>query len=458
MSQKGYPQPASEQDEVLILLIIGAIIMFSVILWLRFGVQISQVFVFLRNFLNYPIWLIYVWLKTHTNGDYVFLSSLISSTTELCRPRSIINVWDCALNPKLITFKQVSNASYFYNFTLGAISIFLAFKAFIRMNETHPIAKFKKKFTLKEFIAEQVVNEPHLKLYSQLDLTKADINSGWLMGMQTTREFALENKLFGRPKGRSITYIKKGVTQSKIDHNDHVPTIKKEPLINILKEQLGDIWVGLDQITDIEVILLAMYLPRACSADPKMSDEEFKQIARNCKSFEDELWDIASKDILNSDQFDFYGNTLDWFNRNLDQFPIETYKTKYIKPYLDHDVSKKIFSKHAYTRTIIIATVFQARRLGVMAPCQIRWIQFYNRTMWALVQSIGRPSFYSENMACISHYQAESVYGGKIYAPQFDVAISGFEYMIQSYAYDKAFIDALAKEYDDTIYTEDDFI
>ena len=61
-------------------------------------------------------------------------------------------------------------------------------------------------------------------------------------------------------------------------------------------------------------------------------------------------------------------------------------------------------------------------------------------------------------MACISHYQAESVYGGKIYAPQFDVAISGFEYMIQSYAYDKAFIDALAKEYDDTIYTEDDFI
>ena len=73
----------------------------------------------------------------------------------------------------------------------------------------------------------------------------------------------------------------------------------------------------------------------------------------------------------------------------------------------------------------------------------MRWIRFYDRTMWALLQSIGRPSFFCENMAAMSHYQAECVLGEKIYQPQFEVAIAGLEAQIQTFEYEKDFIDKL---------------
>ena len=111
----------------------------------------------------------------------------------------------------------------------------------------------------------------------------------------------MSNDLFGRPKGRTVVVINKGVVQSQTNNIDKIPTIRKEPLIAELKYQLGSLWIDLDHITPLEAILLAMYLPKACCLDNTMSDDEFYEIEKLRASLENELWDIATEEILNKD-------------------------------------------------------------------------------------------------------------------------------------------------------------
>ena len=465
-----------EQDEHVVLLVIAAVFIFAFLVWARFGVQITGLFVFVRNLWNYPLWHLYVWLVQNTNSDYPNLRWMISSTVELCHPRDLYNIWDCANNFQNVKFKQLSNSSVAFNIVFGLISVGLGMKAHMRISEQHPANKYRRKFNVKQFMVEQIPNQPHLGLYSKFDYSAFDNNSGWLMGLQTSKEYCMSNDLFGRPKGRTVVVINKGVVQSQTNNIDKIPTIRKEPLIAELKYQLGSLWIDLDHITPLEAILLAMYLPKACCLDNTMPDEEFYAIEKERASFENELWDIAIDEILNKDEKgnnipDGQFNTLDdegnfrGFNwdvsdkdklPNLNAFPIEDYKRIYIKKYLNYKIAKEIFSKHAYTRSIIFSVVLHARKLGVLAPCQMRWIRFYDRSMWALLQSIGRPSFFCENMAAMSHYQAECVLGEKIYQPQFEVAISGLEAQILTYEFDKEFIDKLEMRFNTN--QDDEFI
>lgn len=476
MNQRNGSANSLEQDEYVILLVLAAVILFFVLIWIRFGVEITALFVYVRNIWNYPLWLIYVWLVQNTNSDYPTLRWFISSTVELCQPKHLFNVWDCANNFKNIKFAQVRESAIAFNAIFGLISVAIGMKAFFRIQDQHPANKFRRKFNVKQFMVEQIPNQPHLRLYSKFDYSSFDNTSGWLMGMQTSKEYCISNDLFGRPKGRTVVVINKGVVQSQTNNIDKIPTIRKEPLIAELKYQLGSLWIDLDHITPLEAILLAMYLPKACCLDSKMSDKEFYSIEKDRAALEEELWDIATREILNEDskgnnlpdgQFNIYDESgkIKGFNwdvgekvnlPNFNEFPIEDYKRIYIRKYLDYKVAKKIFSKHAYTRSIIFSVVLHARKLGVLAPCQMRWIRFYDRTMWALLDSIGRPSFFCENMAVVSHYQAECVLGEKIYQPQFEVAISGLESQIQTYEYDKEFIDNLENRFNTNL--DDDFI
>lgn len=51
--------------------------------------------------------------------------------------------------------------------------------------------------------------------------------------------------------------------------------------------------------------------------------------------------------------------------------------------------------------------------LGVIAPCELRWLRMYDRNLWALVQSVGRPSVFVEQLAAFSHYTSECYYKRK---------------------------------------------
>lgn len=448
MSQ-GNPSSGNQDANgvMMVIICIASVFLFAVILWMRFHVTISSLFIFTRNLWNWPLYQLYVLLVKVSGGDIQILRLLLSSTTQLCAPTSTVNIFTtCTTNVEKITFSQISFASLFWNVIFGLISLVIAFIGYFRISEQHPNVKFGKKHSLDSFMQEQKQNHAHLKVFTDFNLQMVNQNKGPLMGMKTTREFAMENGLVDSETEREIQYISNGVTKSQKDSLEKVPTVDRTKLIRILRNQLGGLWVGVDHITEAEAILLAMYLPRACSIDREMLDSRFKQIFESCIKLEEEFWEIAENDILYSDKFAPIGHESDGSpiypdgKKDLSPYKIDVLKEKYIKPFMNEKITQELLSKHAYTRTFIIDVIFHARKLGVMAPCQLRWLKFYDREMWALLQNIGRPSFFCENMGAISHYQAEMVAEKKIYQPHFDVAIRGFEFQLQSYQYSPALL------------------
>lgn len=421
---------------------IAAIIFFAIMLWSRFHVPISAAHVFVRGVFSWPLYQIYILAVKTTGADIPLLRMLLTNTIELCKPRSsLYSFVGCSQNPSAITFKELSFSALVGNAIFGMASIALAFKGFLQISEKHPQVRFGKKHTLDSFMHEQKQNYPHLELYAEFNLQLISSNKGPLMGMKTSREYAKENNLVIGSSLRELKYISNGITKSQKDNMEKVPVVDRSKVIELARMQLGGLWVGVDHITDAEAILLARYLPIACSTDPKMLDKLFYKIKQESAQLEEEYWRIATKDILGSAQFTPIGKYDDGTSiypegkKDLSKFHINDLKNSWIKPYINHPVAKKLLDKHAYTRTFLIAVIFEARRLGVAAPCQLRWLKFYDREMWALLTNIGRPSFFCENMGAISHFQAEAVAKEKIFQPHFDVAIKGFEYQLQTYFY-----------------------
>lgn len=445
-----------------------SVLLFGFLIWYRFHTPISTLVVFERNLLNYPFIHLYNLMVSINGADIPGIKDLFYSTTKLCGPTSIVNPFTtCLRDPSTITYPQLLTGSLLWNAIFIFAAIGLAFKGYMKLDQEHPKKKFGKNHTLDSFMEEQKQNEPHLRLVTDFNLQLINQNEGPFMGMKTTKEFAKEYNLVAGETEREIIFMNNGVTQSQKDKSEKVPVINREKLISILRQQLGNLWVGVDHITDAQAILLAMYLPRACSTDRNMLDPEFKQIFKRCMQLEEEFWTIATEDVLYSDKFQPIGTYNDGSpkypdgKKDLSVFNIPRLKEEFIKPYINHPVAQEILSKHAYTNTFIIAVVFCARRLGVMAPCQMRWLRFYDREIWALLQNIGRPSFFCENMGSISHYQAEVVAKEKIYQPHFDVAIRGFEHQIKTYLYSPEALanlqnKAIVKKNDDDFRSQED--
>lgn len=428
---------------IMVAFCVGTFVLFGVILWLRFHVSISTTHIYFRGLLTWPFYQIYVVLVKLTGGDIPMLRSVLSNVTELCAPTSSIKtLTTCTTDAQNVTFKQLSSASMFWNFIYGVISVGITYKGYLRISKHHPDINFNKNYSLDSFMDEQKQNYPHLRLFTDFNLQLISSTEGALMGMKTSREYAREHGLVIGSSYRELRYISNGLTKSKKDNMEMIPIVDRGKLILKLREQLGSLWCGLHTITNAEVILLARYLPTACSTDPMMSDDEFALIKKNALKIEDEYWRVATHDILNSPQFAPVGQLEDKTtvyalgDKDLSAFNIEYLKKTHIEPYLNHPVARKFLSKHAYTRSFIMAVILEARKLGVAAPCQMRWLKFYDRMMWAFLTNIGRPSFFCENMGAVSHYQAEAVAKQMIFQPHFDVAINGFEYRLQTFSYD----------------------
>lgn len=432
-----------DTDEVMVFAFcIASIALFGFLFWYRFHGTISMLFLMERNLLNYPFFLMYGAYVDITGQTSAVANQLLYSTTNLCQPSSLYNPFTtCMRDPNSISFVELSKSAIPYNMVFCGLALLIAFRSHLRVTEIHPVKRFQKIHNLDSFMNEQKINEPHLRLVTDFNAQDVSQNKGALMGMKTTREFALEHKLVIAATQREIIILEKGVTQSQKDSQEKVPVIDQNKLIKILRKQLGALWVGVDHITPAQTILLAMYLPRACSTDKSVSDADFSKIFKSCTQLEEEFWSIAVQDILHSEKFKpdgFDDEGLPFYpegKKDLSVFEIDKLKKKFIEPYINTPVAKELLSKHAYTNTFIVAVVFCARRLGVMAPCQMRWLRFYDREVWALLQNIGRPSFFCENMGAISHYQAEFVAKQKIYQPHLDVAIKGFEYQLKTYFY-----------------------
>lgn len=329
--------------------------------------------------------------------------------------------------------------SFVPNLILAWPLFYMLVTGIFRVSAEHPFSRTKKIHDIDSLIKEQKIQFPHLLFFDVLDPLKLPNTEGQMRMMDSSRRFCFDNDLvanftirpdladsasFGKQFGE--TPVAPELSYYDFKKQDLVPVLDADRFERLMNKQLGEPWAGVENLEPAETIMLAIALPKACSLDEAMSKGEASRIKKASEKRVKEVWVWASKDI-NSSQSDF--------DEGLAAFPqLEEYR-EVVASWLDHEYAQRILAEHAYVRTLLYKVLADAKKLGVMQPSSVRWLKYYNREVWSVVQNVSRPSSFAENIATVAHYKEERREGVAINRPMFQSAYNGLVERVREFNY-----------------------
>lgn len=95
----------------------------------------------------------------------------------------------------------------------------------------------------------------------------------------------------------------------------------------------------------------------------------------------------------------------------------------------------RIASNHAFTNVACLAVIgwcgpfaqWNGGQGQIIAPSMYQWLMRFDRTLYMVLQSHGRYSFFVEGVGAVSHYHLERIKGERYYEPFVSTAIDGIE-------------------------------
>lgn len=333
---------------------------------------------------------------------------------------------------------------------------------FFRLSNEHPKSLSTQVHNVDSLIKSQKVMYPHLKIYDKLNPNELDIYGGQLRILDSSKRFVFDRGLvtdfverplqssdYGNKTGEAIK-VENEAEDYNFGNDDLVPVIDVEKFKDIMMEQLGSMWTDSDNLTPSETIILSIVLPRACCIDEAVDSKKAKEVDDDCYRRISEVWDWVDKDISAKSAIKEKikkGKKLkdgeeERLTQGLERFPYLTEYRETIDDWLNSVHGQVIVNSHAYNRTILFRSLEDAKLLGVMQPSNFRWLKFYDRTIWALVQNVSRPSGFVENIAALSHYKTERRSGTAVYRPSYQAAYNGLMERIREFKYTPEQIEA----------------
>lgn len=94
-------------------------------------------------------------------------------------------------------------------------------------------------------------------------------------------------------------------------------------------------------------------------------------------------------------------------------------------PFLKVQAIERMVAQQAYTSTVLLRLLAEARRGGVLPPALFNWLKGVDRPLWYALASLGRRVPFVEALGAIAHYQAERDVGAALYIPTVNAAIAG---------------------------------
>lgn len=102
----------------------------------------------------------------------------------------------------------------------------------------------------------------------------------------------------------------------------------------------------------------------------------------------------------------------------------------------DRDMTAKVMAKcnqHAYENTAMLRALLTAREEGgVMAPAQFVWLRAHDRTLWYVLNNLGRQAFHIEGLGAMAHYKAEKMTQRPIPRPKVDACVESIQDYLNS--------------------------
>lgn len=349
------------------------------------------------------------------------LAEINAWTQKTCAP-SQSNFLVCTRDFEEMSWGEITKSSIWINLFFFSVLTYKCIRWFMYVNKHHPLIRFQTTHNIKSFVKMNEPLYPHLHLFSSIDMISKPLDHP-VFGMSlTSRQFAFRHGLISgwrtEPDG-SLT-----------------PTLDREKAISVFRVQLGKHWTKSTELSPAETLLAAIAIPRVAATDTKLNDDQFKSAMDDSNEIIRYCWDQfrAPQDKGQEE----YG----WLVPEIDL----ARPREIILKYIGTEVVAEILERHAFNRTILCAFFLEARRLGVLQPAEMRWLRFYDREMWYVLQNIGRQAVLAEGGAVIAHYLYEAKSRSAIPEPQLDKAVNGLELAMMSFKYlpsDKASYEAM---------------
>lgn len=413
-----------------------------------------------------------------------FLTSHVKMYCNPSNPNGLLYITSCQNKPADIAAHgtlALMIASLFPNLIISIPAIAEVIGGMIRLGQ-HPKARATTVFNVRSLIKFERELYPHLLIYEKIDLNEVDGKSGQMRLMDDGRRLCFENDLVDafvkRPTKASIKFFGENpsvedaitdIKQENIPTDDLVPQVNDKRFEQLALKQLGLVFSGVETLNAGQIILLAINLPRACSFDPNIAkafwlmskiegndnEEEIEQAKIKLDKMGDGLSNLSKAQEIEKKHVERISEVQRWvaqdittehsledIKKGLYRFPkIEEYR-KDIEFWLKHEISQRMLEEHAYINTFLYRVLKDAKRLGVCQPSNFRWLKFYDRDLWAIVQNVDRPSAFAENIGTVSHYMIERKEGSAVYQPMIQAAYNGLLKNITAYKYTKDQVDA----------------
>jgi intracellular multiplication protein IcmP len=273
-----------------------------------------------------------------------------------------------------------------------AIAILVVFALIIYLGKAS--ARYKKTYNMQRLKQEEKTIWPQITPVTNLDLVNTDIDKGpWAMAL-SPMQFAKKYKLLQEERVLITD------TASTLQHARTVVSLRREEAHQIFSLQLGRYWPGIEGLNKHTKALFAAFAARV-GRDQEGSRKLLLQIAASTAH----------------GKLDFSGTD------------------ELLEKHKNNKAVIKITQQHAFLLTVMAGLLRLAREDGVLATADFLWLKPIDRSLWFMLNSVGRQTPFTEVAGPVAHWLAERRFDRKLSVPMVEEAVNALDQALKEIIY-----------------------
>lgn len=241
--------------------------------------------------------------------------------------------------------------------------------------ENNPLSKFKRVLNMQTLKESEQRIWPYIAPMVNVDLMKESFSKGPYAMAMRPYDFAVKYHLLMKEKD--------------------VNSLDRKKAEKLFISQLGKPWSGFSRLKKHEQAMLAIFAAHGCG-DKKGAMDAINAIAVSA----------AAVGINRMPDFS---------------------SAKPLFKYVENPEVQEVLKKHGYIYTALAQMLLFARTTGVFPPSYFVWIKPRDRTLWYILNCVGRQVSFVEVAGIFGHWRAEQTAGHKLDAPYVVKAVDGLE-------------------------------
>jgi intracellular multiplication protein IcmP len=295
-------------------------------------------------------------------------------------------------SPATMSFTDLANIStrvgdylrYPIALLLGILTVIIYFSS--------ATLRYKKVYSMRSLRTAEKENWPQITPVVNLDLVKEDINEGpWAMAA-SPMQFAKKHRLLQEERVVSETDL--------LATEQVIATLRREEAYQVFALQIGRYWTSPEDLNIHTKALFAVFAARA-NRDRDGANKLLREIAASTET----------------GKLDFSG-----------------VKSLFEK-HKQNKMVIKVCSKHAFILTVMASMLLLAREDGVLATADFLWLKPVDRSLWFMLNSVGRQTPFTEVSGPFAHWLAERKIGRKLNVPMIEEAVNALESALKEIIY-----------------------